>query len=143
MSVSFSPLQIHLELSCLASSAAATGTRASFDARIFAARSSGAGRLFTPSRAIAFARFMEITPAAEAASDKPFSFSAADTARVAPPPPRASVTLALAHAALVARHAAARSDAARSDAGGQLVAAQERELRPAATAPRAGVVHAA
>ena len=26
---------------------------------------------------------MEITPAAEAASDKPFSFSAADTARVA------------------------------------------------------------
>lgn len=43
----------------------------------------GAGRLFTPSRAIAFARFMEITPAAEAASDKPFSFSAADTARVA------------------------------------------------------------
>jgi import receptor subunit TOM22 len=43
----------------------------------------GARRLFTPSRAIAFARFMEITPAAEAASDKPFSFSAADTARVA------------------------------------------------------------
>jgi len=61
-------------------------TRAIFSTRTRAGvieSQDGAGRLFTPSRAIAFARFMEITPAAEAASDKPFSFSAADTARVA------------------------------------------------------------
>ena len=85
-SVSFSlPAKFQLELTCLASARARCwSTRAIFSTRARAIeKRAGARRLFTPSRAIAFARFMEITPAAEAASDKPFSFSAADTARVA------------------------------------------------------------
>ena len=43
----------------------------------------GADRLLTPARGVALSRVLETTPAGEAGSDRPFSVSAADTARVA------------------------------------------------------------